>query len=108
MLQRLGRTGRRSAEQRNTPFLAVTCEELLRAAALLRLHSAGIVEPVAPPPRPLHIATQQLLGLALQKGHIALGEESRSLSALGLADDNELGEISTWLLESGHLDQDGG
>jgi len=108
LLQRLGRTGRRAGASRNMTFLATTDDEFLRAAALLLLHSEGFVEPITPPPRPLHIASQQLLGLALQKGRISLSEESGWLAGLGLADAEELGAIGDWLLSTGHLDSDSG
>jgi ATP-dependent Lhr-like helicase len=40
---------------------------LIRSAALLSLWERGFVEPVVPPPEPLHILAQQLMGLALQE-----------------------------------------
>ncbi|MFN8074157.1 MAG: DEAD/DEAH box helicase [Kineosporiaceae bacterium] len=108
LLQRLGRTGRRPGSRRNMTFLALDDSELLRAVALLLLLEEGFVEPVIPPPRPLHVASQQLLGLALQKGRIDVRTESTRLAALGLADDEDLALIGGWLLESGHLDADEG
>ena len=66
-LQRLGRTGRRAATRRNCLFLATSEDALLRAAGLIQLWSEGYVEPVTPPPDPLHILAQQLLALALQE-----------------------------------------
>lgn len=65
-LQRLGRTGRRPGTIRNCLFLATSQEALIRAAALVRLFRAGYVEPVVPPPEPLHVLAQQLMGLVLQ------------------------------------------
>lgn len=69
-LQRLGRTGRRPGSRRNCLFLATNDDGLLRAAGLLRLWSQGYVEPVLPPPSPLHIFAQQILALVLQEGAI--------------------------------------
>lgn len=108
LLQRLGRTGRRPGTSRNLTFLATTDDELLRAAALLLLHSESFVEPITPPPRPLHIASQQLLGLALQKGHVSMGGEAEWLAELRLGTRDELGTVGDWLLQSGHLDSDSG
>ncbi len=63
-LQRLGRTGRRAGSTRNTLFLCRDDGELLRAAALLRLHAEGYVESVRPPGSPTHVYAQQVLALA--------------------------------------------
>ena len=69
-LQRLGRTGRRPNTVRNCLFLATTPESLHRAIALVELWKEGFVEPVKPPPMPLHILAQQILALVLQEGGI--------------------------------------
>jgi ATP-dependent Lhr-like helicase len=66
-LQRMGRTGRRPNTTRNCVFLATTHEALLIAAGLVRLWQDGVVENVVPPPRPLHILSQQILALVLQQ-----------------------------------------
>ena len=66
-LQRMGRTGRRSHSQRNCLFLATSAGSLLRAEALLDLWTRGFVEPVTPPPLPLHVLAQQIMALALQE-----------------------------------------
>jgi ATP-dependent Lhr-like helicase len=66
-LQRLGRTGRRKGSTRNCLFLATKSDALIRAAALIRLWRSGFIEPVDPPPLPLHILSQQIMGLALQE-----------------------------------------
>lgn len=71
-LQRLGRTGRRPGSRRNMVFLATSDTGLVQSAALLRLWESGFVEPVVPPPTPLHIAAQQFLALGLQEGRFAL------------------------------------
>lgn len=69
-LQRMGRTGRRAGVQRNCLFLATKDDALLQAAGLIRLWSQGYVEPIVPPPRPLHVFAQQIMALALQEGGI--------------------------------------
>lgn len=66
-LQRMGRTGRRPGTTRNGLFLATTEEALLQALGVVCLWGEGFVEPVEPPPLPLHILAQQLMGLALQE-----------------------------------------
>lgn len=68
VLQRMGRTGRRSDTIRNCLFLATTRQSLLRAAGLIELWKSGFVEPVTPPPRPFHVFAQQIMALALQHG----------------------------------------
>ena len=108
LLQRLGRTGRRPGTTRNMTFLVRDDVELLRAAGLLLLLAEGFVEPVTPPPQPRHIAAQQFLGVALQKGHIDVREESRWMAELGLTSAEDLAEVARWLVETGHLDVDSG
>lgn len=66
-LQRIGRTGRRAGTDRNCLFLALTENSLIRATALVSLWEQGWVEPIVPPPQPLHILAQQLMGLLLQE-----------------------------------------
>jgi ATP-dependent helicase Lhr and Lhr-like helicase len=89
-------------------FLALDDVELMRAAGLLLLLGEGFVDPVTPPPCPRHVAAQQLLGTALQKGRIDVREESSWLAALGLASPEDLERIGDWLVETGHLDVDSG
>lgn len=108
LLQRLGRTGRRPGTSRNMTFLATNDEDLLRAAALLLLLEDGYVEPVTAPPAPRHVAAQQIIGLALQKGRIDPFVEARRLAGLGLATEDDLDAIARWLLDTGHLDSDSG
>src|SRR5699024_3579864 len=108
LLQRLGRTGRRPGSTRNMTFLARDDMEFLRAAGLLLLHGEGFVDPVIPPPQPRHIAAQQFMGLALQKGQIDLRAESRWMVDLGLDTATDLEQVTDWLVTSGHLDLDSG
>lgn len=76
-LQRLGRTGRRPGAQRNCLFLATDDETLVQACGLIELWREGYVEPVVPPPMPLHVFAQQLLGLTLQEGQLPVAEWER-------------------------------
>ena len=72
-LQRMGRTGRRAdGVHTNCLFLATKDDALIQAAALIRLWQQGFVESVEGPPLPLHVAAQQILGLHLQDGAMAL------------------------------------
>ena len=108
VLQRLGRTGRRPDTERNMLFLSTDDAQFLRACGLLLLWSEGYVEPVSPPPSPLHVAAQQLLGLTLQERRIGANTWHEWFSGLGLAAAGEWQEIADWLVETGHLDSDQG
>lgn len=66
-LQRIGRTGRRAGSSRNCLFLATKEDAFLRALALLQLWQDSFVEPIEPPPRPMHIYAQQVMALSLQE-----------------------------------------
>lgn len=70
VLQRLGRTGRRPGAQRNCLFLTTSDEAFLRAVGLINLWAEGFIEPIAPPPEPVHVLAQQILALTLQQGGI--------------------------------------
>jgi len=94
VLQRIGRTGRRAGSVRNCLFLATSDTELLQAFALVSLIEDGWVEPLVPPPRPVHLAAQQLLARVLSEGRVGASAwpgsllavaEIGDLSALGLA-----------------------
>lgn len=67
LLQRLGRTGRRPGTRANCLLLTTNPRAFALAAAQLVLWREGYVEPVEPPPRPLHVFAQQILALALQE-----------------------------------------
>ncbi|MQM38301.1 ATP-dependent RNA helicase SrmB [wastewater metagenome] len=77
-LQRIGRTGRRNG-QRNCLFLATTRAGFLRAAGLLHRWREGYVEPIVPPPYPVHVLAQQILALVLQEGGLVRSEVQRAL-----------------------------
>jgi ATP-dependent Lhr-like helicase len=70
VLQRIGRTGRRAGTVRNCLFLATTHEELVQAFALVSLVEQGWVEPLQPPPQPVHLVAQQLLATVLAEGRL--------------------------------------
>lgn len=106
LLQRLGRTGRRAGTSRNMLFLAADDSQFLRACGLLLLWSEGYVEPVVPPPSPLHVAAQQLLGLTLQERRIGSSTWQDWFSGLPLASPEEWQEIADWLVQTGHLNSD--
>ena len=106
-LQRLGRTGRRPGSTRNALFLTTTDDGLLQAAGLLLLWSRGYVEPVTAPPSPRHIAAQQMFALCLQEHRIGNNVWSEWWDGLPIFDEHAT-EIVDWLVESGHLDSDGG
>jgi ATP-dependent Lhr-like helicase len=107
VLQRLGRTGRRAGTSRSMLFLEVTDEQFLIAIGVLLLWSEGYVEPIVPPPLPLHIAAQQLLGLALQERRIPRAAWREWLSGIDLASAEQWAEIEQHLEATGHLDVDG-
>jgi ATP-dependent Lhr-like helicase len=73
-LQRMGRTGRRPDTMANCTFLAIKNWQLVQAAALLRLHARGFVEPVAPVRKGSHLLAHQLMALALQHSGVHVGE----------------------------------
>ncbi len=84
-------------------------DELLQAAGLLRLWSEGYVEPVVPPPLPLHLVAQQLLALCLQEHRVG----SADLAAMARRPGRwhrcgSVGRSHDWLLETGHLDRTAG
>ena len=73
-LQRMGRSGRRSGTTANCTFLATSDEALVQAAALLRLHASGFVEPVEPSRRASHLLAHQLMALSIQEDGIATSD----------------------------------
>lgn len=73
-LQRLGRTGRREGTTANCLFLATAPDSFVRAAGLTRMWEDQFVEPVMPPPAPLHLLAQQILALSLQESGIGVAD----------------------------------
>lgn len=107
LLQRMGRTGRRSGATRNCLFLALDQGGLLDAAGLLLQWSRGWVEPVTAPPEPRHIVAQQLLALCLQEHRV--GDRLWQEWWNGLGPFRETAEpIVRHLVAEGYLDQDDG
>lgn len=106
-LQRLGRTGRRANASRNALFLTTTTEGLLQASGLLHLWTQGYVEPIAAPVSPRHIAAQQVLALCLQEGRVGSAVWRQWWDGSEVFDESAE-EILGWLVESGHLETDGG
>jgi ATP-dependent Lhr-like helicase len=104
-LQRLGRTGRRPGTARNMLLLATRDDAFLQAAGLLRLWRSGFVEPITPPERPLHIAAQQLLALALQQGSFGRDGWRAWWGDLPAMDGAE--EVLAHLVAAGFVDSDG-
>ncbi|MGP9623328.1 MULTISPECIES: DEAD/DEAH box helicase, partial [unclassified Corynebacterium] len=118
-LQRLGRTGRRAGTSRNCLFIALPSEGtrgdvdtmLLQTMGLLSAWAEGFVEPVEPPPVPLHIAAQQLLAAALSAGAINTSSWREIWAGTQLMDPEVLEcdaqEILDHLIETGMLETDG-
>jgi ATP-dependent Lhr-like helicase len=106
LVQRLGRTGRRAGTVPNCLLLATGSPTLLQAAGLLRLWRDGWVEPIHPPPEPLHILGQQVLAVCLQEGRV--GESVIGEWWNGLPGFNRVDEIVKHLLDHGYLNRDAG
>ncbi|MCT2173559.1 helicase-related protein [Dietzia cinnamea] len=111
-LQRLGRTGRRAGTVRNCLFIATEPRHLLRTLGLLHAWGTGYVEPVVPPPVPLHLVAQQIMAAMLQEGALPrYGWQDRwaatpLMSVETLERPAEL--IVDVLVERGYLTVDGG
>ncbi len=105
-LQRLGRTGRRVGGRRNALFLATTLDGLLDASALLLLWRRGFVEDVVAPPHPRHLASQQLLALALQEGRFGPSAISDWWGDLALMTDGP--QVLDYLRSANFLVEDSG
>ncbi|HCZ16459.1 MAG TPA: ATP-dependent helicase, partial [Candidatus Accumulibacter sp.] len=66
VLQRMGRTGRRTGSRRNYLFLTTTDEAFLLACAITTLWRERYVEHIKPPPLPWHMVAQQMMALVLE------------------------------------------
>ena len=99
-LQRLGRTGRRAGARRNCLFLATNPHALVRAAAIEKLWRDGWVEPVTPPPFPVHVVAQQALCRVLERRAVPYPELGSFLQ--------EYDGLFDHLLSRGMLHIDGG
>jgi ATP-dependent helicase Lhr and Lhr-like helicase len=71
LLQRMGRTGRRSGTRSNCTFLCVSPESVVQAAAMVRLAERGWVEDVRPLRASYHVLAHQVLALTLQEGGVS-------------------------------------
>jgi ATP-dependent Lhr-like helicase len=110
-LQRVGRTGRRAGSRRNCLFLVTREDAFLQAAALLQLWREGYVEPVTPPPLPLHIFAQQIMALALQEGGITTADWPRWLGrppGLEAVQTGQLDALLAYMTDTGILHSDQG
>lgn len=110
-LQRLGRTGRRHGTERNALLLATSDDAFLRTAGVLLRWAEGYVEPIVPPPAPLHLAAQQLLALSLQEAGVGRATWTEWLGepfVLGADAAARIPEIVDHLIRTGFLVDDGG
>lgn len=118
-LQRLGRTGRRAGTSRNCLFLALPSdssrgdddEMLLQILGLLSAWADGFVEPVIPPPVPLHIAAQQFLAAALSRGAFDVTQWREIWAGTPLMQtdvlERDAQEVLNHLITTGMLETDG-
>ena len=110
-LQRMGRTGRRSGTLRNCLFLATKDETLVQAGALIDLWAEGYVEPIVPPPLPVHVLAQQLMALALQESGIGRTdwlEWVRGVSGFAAIPVEQIERLVASMLERGILWEEAG
>ena len=102
LLQRMGRTGRRSGSIRNCLFLATRDEMLVQAAGLIDLWSNGFVEPIVPPARPYHVLAQQLMALVLQEqgiGRNTWRQWIANVPAFQQMPSQDIDRIVEWMLQ---------
>ncbi len=105
-LQRMGRTGRRPGSVRNCLFLACRDETLVQAAGLIDLWHKGYVEPIQPPPEPIHVLAQQLMALILQEqgiGRYTWLEWVAGVPAFADMPPEHIQEVVAWMLAKGML-----
>lgn len=110
-LQRIGRTGRRSGTSRNCLFLATKEDAFLRALALLELWRDGFVEPIIPPPEPLHIYAQQVMALTLQEQGIIAQDISawlHGMTGFKSIPSEKLSQSIDYMINTGILHSDTG
>ena len=110
-LQRMGRTGRRAGTLRNCLFLATKDETLVQAVGLIDLWAENFVEPIQPPPLPLHVLSQQLMALALQERGIGRKdwlEWVRGAPGFAAIPAEHIQRLVAWMLEREILWDDAG
>lgn len=108
-LQRMGRTGRRAGGRRNCLFLTTSDSGFLLSTGVTQKWSEAWVEAAVPPPRPWHIAAQQALAFALERGEFPSSELVRLLCAAfpELATDG-IDALVQHLIDKQYLVDDGG
>lgn len=110
-LQRIGRTGRRAGSSRNCLFLATKEDAFLRALALLNLWQDSFVEPIEPPPRPMHIYAQQVMAISLQEQGLIAQDVAKWVGAMpGFSSipDEDKGQVIDYMISTGVLHSDSG
>lgn len=111
-LQRMGRTGRREGRAPNCTFLATEPEGLLQAAAIVRLHREGYVEPVHPTTRGAHLLAHQIMALSIQQqGGIPVADWWAWISAatpFAAITEEDRGELVAHMLKEDILHESGG
>lgn len=111
MLQRIGRTGRRPGTHSNLLALPLDDDDLLWTLGVLQRWSQGRLDPVKPPPRPIHILLQQTLALVLQEHGItrtSLRDRLIGHGVFDLATSASLDPLVDHLVTIGVLFDDGG
>jgi ATP-dependent Lhr-like helicase len=110
-LQRTGRTGRRAGQRANCTFLCTEPESTVHAAALMRMHRRGYVEPVRPPRKAAHLLAHQLMALSLQLGGLPESDAwawvSGAAPFAGMGPD-DVTTLVGHMLAKGILHRDGG
>jgi ATP-dependent Lhr-like helicase len=107
----MGRTGRRAGTLRNCLFLATKDETLVQAVGLIDLWAENFVEPIQPPPLPLHVLSQQLMALALQERGIGRKdwlEWVRGVPGFAAIPAEHIQRLVAWMLEREILWDDAG
>ena len=111
LLQRLGRTGRRPGTVSNALYLTTDDDAFLQAAGLLAAWEEGYVEPLLPPPLPIHLGVQQLLALVLQEGGVGRATWTDWLGTpfvLGTEVEETVREVTDELVARDYLFDDNG
>jgi len=83
-------------------LLATKDETLVQAAGVIDLWAEGYVEPIEPPPLPLHVLAQQLMALTLQERGI--GREDwlgwvRAVPGFGMIPSDYVQRLVAWMLQ---------
>ena len=110
-LQRIGRTGRRAGTSRNCLFLITKEDAFLRALALLQLWQQGFVEPVTPPPAPIHIFAQQVMALSLQESGVIASDWKEwfgKMPGFAVINERRLNAAVDYMVANGILHSDSG